>query len=118
MHFCMSLATSWTKKISRKFITTHGTIIHAILEQIYRPPYFHDMWYQFLQNVKGYWLIYFLGNIVQKVQIVESINKQKKKLCIYLADNQYNIEYTIPHNLMDISTNIHSKYVVMYYVST
>ena len=42
----------WTKIFSRKFITTHGTIIHAILEQIYRPAYFHDMWYQFLQNVK------------------------------------------------------------------
>ena len=42
----------WMKKISRKFITTYGTIIHAVLKQTWRPPYFHEMWYQFLENVK------------------------------------------------------------------
>ena len=47
----MSADLGLDEKFSRKFITTHGTIIHVILEQIYRPPYFHDMWYQFLQNV-------------------------------------------------------------------
>ena len=42
----------WVKNSSGFDIPTCRTIIHAILEQIHRPPYFHDMWYQFLQNVK------------------------------------------------------------------
>ena len=41
----------WVKNSSGFDIATCRTIIHAILEQIHPPPYFHDMWYQFLQNV-------------------------------------------------------------------
>ena len=39
------LILGWVKNSSGFDIPTCRTIIHAILEQIHRPPYFHDMWF-------------------------------------------------------------------------